>query len=183
MKISNLKKINTRKKISIISFAIAAFIVCLIIFVIIPNISDIKKIGENIMQRRIDVENKYRKGQKLKKMAENLKIIEPQIEKLNQIFISQNDALKLATSLEEMAEKNNIKQKINLLTAQKTPFNNYQKMPLQIYIEGNFIDELNYILNLENLNYFLNIKILEITAGKDEGGTANMLIFADTYWK
>lgn len=183
MKISNFKKIGTEKKISIAGFIIAAIIACIIIFVIIPGISGIKKIGEDIMQQRIDAENKYKKGQKLNKLAENLKIIEPQIEKLDQIFINQNDALKFITSLEETAEKNKVKQKINLLIAQKAPFNNYQKMPLQLFIEGNFIDELNYLLSLENLNYFVNIKLLEITAGEAKGGSADMLIFADTYWK
>lgn len=183
MKIQNFKKINTKNKISIAGFIIAAVITCVIIFVITPGINGIKKIGEDIMQQRIDVENKYKKGQKLNKLTENLKIIEPQIEKMDRMFIDQNDALKFITSLEEMAEKSNVKQKINLMTAQKVPFHSYQKMPLQLSIGGNFIDEINYILNLENSDYLINIKLLEITAGKAEGGSADMLIFADTYWK
>ena len=176
-------KINLKKKIIIVVTAILIIIAVAVIFLIMPAIKNIKEIGENIKTRRLDAEEKYLKGQSLKALSENLKKIEPEINKLDKIFIEQSQALELVTSLEKIAEKNNVSQKINLAANQKVNYSDYQKIPLQILTQGNFINQLNYLINMENLNYYINIKILELASSGAGNGDISMLIFADTYWK
>lgn len=183
MNIGAFAKINLKKKIIIIVAAILIIIVAATVFLIMPAIKNIKEIGENIKSRRLDAEEKYLKGRSLKALSNNLKKIEPEINNLDKIFIEQSQALELVTALEKIAEKNNVSQKINLATNQKVDYSDYQKMPLQILTHGNFINQLNYLINMENLNYYINIKILELASSGAGSGDVSMLIFADTYWK
>lgn len=165
----------------------------LIYFVVMPTISDIKKMGEEIENQRIDLEQKYIKGQSLRKLTENLKKIEPQLVVLDQIFISQNHELEFITALEELANQNNISQKINLQELPKDGNKAYQKTPLQISAKGNFINLMNYLIDLEALNYYININSINLSsaytapsAASDEQtvfSNINIALSADTYWK
>jgi Tfp pilus assembly protein PilO len=192
MDIRSLIKINLRKKIIIAAVLFPLGIGSIVYFVVIPTVNDIKSIRNEIEAQRIDLEIKYKKGQSIKQLTENLKIIEPQISKLEQIFISNDEVLEFITTLEEAANEKNVSQKINLATSKSVKEESYQKTPLQIITNGGFIKQLNYLISLEALNYYINIKSLELTAGSprsiNSGGqtkesSINMLLFADTYWK
>ncbi|MCG2691067.1 hypothetical protein L6249_03335, partial [Candidatus Parcubacteria bacterium] len=119
------------------------------------------------------------------------------VEKLDRVFINQNQELAFITALEETANKNNINQNINLDLSSGAKNNKYDKIPLKLTTQGNFINQFNYLRDLERLNYYLNIKSLDLSAGGgasayppldkiiDYGSGANikMVILADTYWK
>lgn len=171
-------------------------ILSLIYFIVIPTIKEIKTMGDSIEAQREDLENKYIKGQSLKKLTENLNKIEPKLELLNQIFINKNRELEFITSLENKANKNQISQKINLGNPEKTENKNFQKTNLQLFTKGGFIKQLQYLKDLEQLNYYINIKLLELSpaAGGEpvktnsqglptaETNNLNMYIEANTYW-
>jgi len=194
MKLEDYLKLNLKKKIIIFLIIFFTIILSLIYLIVIPTITDIKKMGKEIEAQRLDLENKYIKGQSLKQLSENLKKIEPQLNKLDNIFINQNRELEFITTLEGRAQINNVGQKINLASAQVIEGNdvqNYKKIPLQLFTQGSFLNQVNYLLNLEALDYYINIKSIElypISANPINNDTANlaniaMLISAETFWK
>jgi Tfp pilus assembly protein PilO len=192
MEIKKLTTVNTKKKIIIGSIAFPLIIGSIIYFIVLPTIKDIEKMRNEIEMQRVDLEMKYIKGQSLKKLSENLKTIEPQLAKLDKIFIDQDQVLEFVTTLEEIANINGIDQKINLMPEKSVKKNRYKKIPLQIFASGNFFKQLNYLMDLETLNYYININSIELTAGavrsaakeeQDMERDVNMLIFADTYWR
>ncbi len=192
MDLKNLIKINLKNKIIIGSILFPVTIGCIIIFIVIPTIDDIKNIKNEIETQRIDLEVKYKRGQSLKKLTEDLKLIEPQLSKLEYIFIEEDKVLDFITNLEDIASDNNVTQKLNLSSDNAVFNNSYKKTPLQIITNGNFINQINYMAALENLNSFININNLELTfssgpsvtsEGESINSSISMLLFADTYWK
>ncbi len=191
--LNNLIKLNLKKKISISIVVSVLIIGGLVYFVVIPIINDIKKMGEKIENQRIDLEQKYIKGQSLKQLTENLKKIEPQLVILDQIFIKQDYELEFITKLEEIAEQNNVSQTINLNTAKINKDKSYQTLPLQLSARGNYKNIMNYLINLEALNYYINIDSIDLSSASTKLSATsevqttfsniNLTISANTYWK
>lgn len=192
MNLEKYKKIDFRKKIIISSFIFPLIILGLVLFVAFPTIKDIKKMRDEIEAQRVDLEKKYIKGQSLKKLSEDLKEIEPELHKLDKMFIDKEKVLEFITTLEETANAENVSQKINLSPAQGEGY--FLTTPLQIFTSGNFLRQVNYLTKLEALNYYINIKSFEISAAapaknapkdaeKAPESSVNMLFSADTYWQ
>ncbi|MEA3464126.1 MAG: hypothetical protein U9R14_03565 [Patescibacteria group bacterium] len=162
--LNNLIKLNLKKKISISLVVFILIIGCLVYFIIIPTIGSIKAIGQNIENQRIDLEKKYIKGQNLRQLTKNLKKIEPQLVVLDQIFINQDYELEFIIAMEELANQNNVSQKINLDTSRVIEGNGRQILPLNLFLQGNYTDIINYLTSLETLNYYININSLELSS-------------------
>jgi lipopolysaccharide export LptBFGC system permease protein LptF len=178
-----------KQKLLIIASTFFLLLVVLIYFIIIPTIKDINSLATKIGDQRYEVERKYQQSQGFKKEFGNLIKIEPEINKLNQVFISKNRELEFITSLEDIAAKNNVAQKINLVYEKNTE-QIYQKNTLQLATATNFKNQINYLSNLETLSYYINIKSLslsinQIPSAKNENNEKglNMSIIADTYWR
>ncbi len=184
-------KFDLKKKIiiSIIGFFMALSII--VGLIVIPTIREIKRMGADIEEQRLDLEKKYIKGQSLKQLADNLKKISPQLDKLDRIFINHNRELEFITTLEDKTQANKIAQKISLGAA-KDDNQKFKIIPMQIYTQGSFINQYNYLVNLELLDYYISIKALELSpaqgqtiynTGEIEPNSVNMFITADTFWK
>jgi Tfp pilus assembly protein PilO len=156
----------------IISFALILFLV------IIPSVSEIERIKKEIYDQKIDLEIKYKKGQDLRKVTEKLNLIKEKIFLLDQVFIKKDDNLRFITGLEDIAEKNNINQKINM---DKPDFSSkkYQEASLSILAQGNLSDQLNYLGELENLSNYINIHNIVLSS---TGGSTSMNISSKVYW-
>jgi len=167
----------------------------LLYFIIIPTIADIKSMSGEIEEQRIDLEKKYIKGQSLKKLSDNLKSIELKLDLLNQLFINKNRELEFITTLENRASLNRLNQKINLSSPQVADNQDFQKADLQLLLTGKFTRLLKYLLDLESLGYYTNIKSLELSPARSQEAVSDeaaapdnlinvtMFINADTYWR
>jgi len=186
-------KLNLRKKIIASVVVCILFLFSIVYFIIVPSVKDIRNIGSEIEEQRIDLEKKYLRGQNLKKLAEKLAKVEGKIKALDQVFINQNRGLEFITTLERVAAENNVSQKINLLTVPSENEDFFKKTPLQLFTQGSFLKQLSYLMGLENLNYYVNINSFEISAGPPQipisgsetvsYNNVNLLISADTYWR
>lgn len=191
MKLSeNPKTINFKKKITINIVLLFVFISALIFYLIIPSISNINKMGVEIDALIKDLDNKYYKGQSIEKLDENLKKIEPELENLNKILVSESSEIKFITDLEEVADENNVAQQINFKKADEK---NKEKIPIQLTSQGDFLNQINYLEDLERLDYYINVSSLEfsrsstisktpaIVGDATQNKNINMIISADVY--
>lgn len=198
MTLISFNKINERKKITAISIICLLIIIGVAYLIIWPTLNDIKQLRANIITQKIDLEKKIVREKNMNILSEKLKKIEPQLKKFNQIFINQNRELEFITTIEGIAGKNQITQKINLNPASAQNEQIYKKIPLTLDAQGKFQNLMKYLTNLETLNYYINIKSLEITAGQNVGAVfqrtktnnakqstdnINIKILADTHWK
>jgi len=187
---NNIVKINLKNKIIIMVIGFLTLFLLIVFFIVIPTIHDILDMGQKIEEQRIDLEKKYIKGQNLRQLTNNLNKINSQLSKLEQIFISENRELEFITTIEGVASKNSIDQRINLGIQEDMAEYNYKKMALQLFLQGNFIDITNYLLGLESLEYYLNIKSIELTSNlvKQEIDASsntiiNTFLSVETFWK
>jgi len=167
----------TIKIIITVSISIA-IIIAIFYFAILPASNSIITTKEDITKLRLDVEKKYFEGQNLRKISEGLKIIENKIPKLNSVFIKKTDAVEFITTLENIALKTNVKQRMNL-TDKKG--GEYQINTLDLLTNGDFISQMNYLAKIESLNYAINITSLELLKSS-QGKNISMHIFSNTYW-
>jgi Tfp pilus assembly protein PilO len=187
-----------QQKIIINIFFTATILSVLAGFVILPSAEAISQIKENISSQKINLENNYLRGKNLRKLAENLKLVEPRLDSLKKIFISRSEALTFVTSLEKIAEENGINQKIGLTSPSENGATNKKndKIPLQLISSGTFLAQMKYLAALESANYYINVKALELSGSaetspmiegenKKEGekSRTDMQIIADTYWQ
>ena len=162
-----LRGMNAKIKITIFIVGIILIISIIAFFIIIPTVSDIKKISGAIYTERVDLEKKYLKGQLLKKTVNDFEAIKPQKDKLDTIFIIRDEELKFISTLEGIASRNNVDQTINLQTKEIKQKDGIKALPLKITVTGNFTQVMKYLTNLERLNYYFNISTLNLGASKD----------------
>lgn len=196
MTLNKYQKFNLKNKIIAMITGFALIIFGLIYFIVIPTIKDIRNMSGEIEEQRIDLEKKYIKGYTLRQLTENLKKIEPKLSSLDQVFINKNRELEFITTIENEANKSRISQKINLNSPKVAENQEFQKNNLQLFTKGGFNKQLKYLVNLESLSYYINVKSLEFTpaggaekidiqgsAAAGNEASLNMFIDADTYWK
>jgi Tfp pilus assembly protein PilO len=132
-----------------------------------------KAIAQNIENQRVDLEIKYIRGQSLKKLTKNIRTIEPQMDKLGSIFIKEGEELNFITTLENLANANNIDQKINLEIDKKTIIKGLKKIPVKISSSGSFKNILNYLSGLEKLDYYINIGSISLSSSQQKASSVN----------
>jgi Tfp pilus assembly protein PilO len=160
----------------------------LIYFLIMPAAEKIKSIQISLEGQRLKIEKDYSAGKNLKKLAADLKTVEPGMGELKQSFIKKSEAMKFITSLEEIADKNMVLEKVSLGAENKLG-ESYARIPIQLEVRGDFTGAMGYLTDFESLDYFLNVKSLEISAINSDrvatGAKENLImqITADSYWQ
>lgn len=203
MILDKYQKFNLKNKIIATLIGFALIIFALIYYIVVPTIKDIKAMGEEIQEQKIDLEKKYIKRNSLRQLREDLKKIEPKLSLLDQVFINKNRELEFITALENEANRSQVSQKINFNSPADAASQGFQKNDLQLFTNGDFNKQLKYLINLETLNYYINIKLMELSSSpgvgqtipniknsgqealiyENESSNINLTIAADTYWK
>lgn len=174
--------------LSVLIFILVAGV--FIYFIAKPSMDRIKTTKTEMEKQGEQIEKDYLDGKNFKKLAENFKIIEPKLNTLNKAFIKKDGYLDFITSLEMISEKNSITMRDPSLGAEKKIDQTYSQIPLQIETRGYFSNQIGFLAGLEALDYYLNIKTLEISVSNTSltsSGEAKknlvMQITADTYWQ
>lgn len=194
MILKNFSRINNKQKIfyHILISTIAGLI--LVYLVILPVVDDIKLLRAEIINQKIDLEKKLSQEKNMSKLSDKVEKIEPRLESLNEIFIDINRQLEFITTLEGTADRHNVSQKIAFDPSSGTRELNYIKAPLNITAQGSFNDLINYLVEIEKINYYINITSANFTAQNirasnqqpgDSGinTPVSLSLTALTYWK
>ena len=159
-------------------------------FIIFPQIKNIIKIKNKIEKQRIELAKRYVQGQNLKKLSSDMEMVEDSLEKLEKVYIKQEEALEFITDLENIAEKNNISQKIDLLSLEESRklHKGYFERQMHIYLNGKYSNLLSYLADMETLRYYINIQNTEVSSqvlrsGSSVNNDININIKTNIYWK
>jgi len=165
---------NYRVKIITILITMLLVIAVIVLFIVLPTIREIKRIQQEIHTERVDLERKYARGQLLRETLENFERIKPNKKKLDSIFILEGQELAFITTLEHIAAKNNVSQKISL-QAIGSEFAGAEALPLTLSAQGSFQNVLQYLIDVERLNYYFNVNSLTMTGADGSGRTPNFV--------
>lgn len=185
--------IGVRNKMIIHSAVYIAALVALALFVIVPAVSKSRMMSQEIHKQEIYLEKLYQRGQLLKKVKRQLAEVRPLIEQLSQGFVNPDQSVKFISSLEKIAQDNELVQKIEVGTEEKIRADNYEVLPVRLILKGNFVDLVKYLRQLEQMEYYFNINSLSVVhpAMKSRASAASLsdrqakidvLIMARSYW-
>lgn len=157
-------KISIKKRLTASIVVFLSIVALLIGLLTIPAVNDIKKLRNEILNKKIELEETLVKEKNMSKLNEKIKIIEPKLEEFNNVYINENKELEFITTLEGVALKNNVKQTINLVTDSASDENGHKKIPLNLSVIGRFTSIMEYLTELEALNYYISIENFEISS-------------------
>lgn len=181
---------SNKKKIAIV---VSVFIIIMFIiefFLIAPTLKEIKKINNDIKKEAEMLEAKIQQGQFLKKVVQDFKSVETRKNEIDTIFIQSGKELEFITQLETISQKYNLEPiftKINNKNSANSTNFIAKTMPLSLKIEGGFEQLMQFLSEIETLNYYFNISNISINSLNKQGGitaeimgTAFILEFEDT---
>lgn len=193
MILSKIKNLKTRGRILIL-FIFSLFTILIVVyFVIVPKAKYINNTCNQIVERRKFLEEQYLKLKNIRENKKDIESIENDLNKLDEVFVKHNEDLKFIQTLEEVANKNNVEQAISLEDIDEK-LGEYSEIVLEINLKSSFLNIMKYLIDLETLKYYVNIRSLSITSIKntainndsvteDVFSRVNCKITADTYWK
>jgi len=157
-------KLNYKFKLITIPIIFFVVIGLLIKFVITPTINDIKDTRLNIIEQELELDRRYNKARALKRMTLKLNKIQPQTKLLKNVFMDLSQELEFITTMEKIAEDNNIDQtmkpgKVNEESNKST----LQSMQVDFTASGKFENLINYLADLEQLNNYINIESIKMS--------------------
>lgn len=187
MNFSKLKNINIAQKITTNTIILLVIFAVIFYFGIFITISQIKNLQQEIITEKIETEKRLNREQNMGSLMTKLKKIENDLEKIDNVFVDKNNELGFITTLENVASYNNITQGINLLPIDETSIEN-PKSIVNIVAKGKYIDIINYIQDIESLNYYVNISMINIsraakTQDENNNEEVSLNLNADVYWK
>lgn len=151
----------TKRKIYFVSGTFIGLIL-IVVFIILPSIQEMKEISNDIHAQKEKLEKLYLEGRFLKPTKNQYEKMEPQITDLSKVFVINDQELEIITTLEKIALKNKLEQKIDLQepleNEEEQQNSKYEVMPLSIKIIGNYSNFLKYLTKVETLDYQINIK-------------------------
>jgi len=168
----SMKLTSTNKTIVTVCL-LSAVILSIIILVIIPAIQSIKKITTETSNLRLYMEQKYKESLRSKLTKKKLERITEDVKNYDKYLFKNTQALELIQLLENLSSKSKVTQKINNSNLDSiTPG---KKLNINLTVNGKYTDVLNYLHNLETIDYFVNIETIRLIPN-GEGTTANLTI-------
>jgi len=192
MNFNALKNASLLQKYFLLCLTFSIVTALLIIGVARPKMVKIKSLRAEIITQKQNAEDMVKDEINTTRLSDKLDIIEPELEKFNQIFINRNRELEFITTLENTASQENINQKINFSLSADKSGQIYQMVPLELSAQGSYRQILAYLNALEALNYYININSLEFNTGAavftpasedSKEKVVNLKIIANTYWQ
>ncbi len=145
----------------VICSLIAAGIIAIII---IPSMKRIQELNAETNQLRDYLERKHERAVDLTIALKTLAKIGPEVDSFGTYLFFSGDELKLITTLEGIAAKNNVVQKINTSNLGKT---NNDILTLSVTVSGSYASVIQYIQDLETIKYFVTIRHIQLVAATD----------------
>lgn len=181
-------KLQSPHKIIITSLGVILTSLGIFYFIITPTQKKIKNLKNEILIQKINFEKNLEEVRNSNKINEQFSKITPDLEKLENTSINKNNKLEFITTIENIAHKNNLIQKIDLTPAGNIKI--FEKTKLSLTLSGEYMNFIKYLSDINKLDYYINIQSIEIskisspkTMEQQKESNLHIKINADTYWR
>lgn len=168
-----------KKKFFIITIPYFLIIIILSIFLLLPSITDIRDISDEIKGIKQNLLLRQIKGQNVQKNIDELKRVKKSANS-SSVFVEKEDKLGFIKNLELIAKEHYIKQDIKINIQGE---GDEEKLKIAINSEGKFIDLVKYLHSLETQKYCFNIESLiwNSNIAKTDNNIKNMKLSIKAY--
>ncbi|MBU0707383.1 type 4a pilus biogenesis protein PilO [Patescibacteria group bacterium] len=181
----------TLNKKSVLYISIALLVLTgLVVFVVIPMQYSINDLNDQLNEKRLDLAMAQQQSTH-SSQQENEPELQPMNDKLDDYFVSKNQFLEFVSSLENIAQENNIG--INITINEFSDTDPLFDHPLSLSLTGSYNNLINYIIDLESMDYYFNYNTINISSAislKEESmfkhaqsSTIKADITGTTYWR
>lgn len=165
--------ITLKRMYSIIAvFAVAA--AALGAFLIYPLFTQIKSVSADILQKRGEIANAGVQNKELDAFREKFKDYEPNLQKMDALFIDAKDPLDFITFLEKVAEGSGVGISITLLSSQEKITGLWPSLAFQISATGKYAGMLDFFEQLEVGPYLTRTRKLSLRPRYGEDGKKSL---------
>lgn len=161
-------KLNSGHKIFITVGALSLVVLAIVLLVILPTAKNIQKTTQETYNLRAYMEKRYQDSLKSRLTKKKIERIKKDSTNFPNHTFDVKDTLKLIQVLENMAEKDNVKQNIN--SSNLDAIKPGGKLKFNISANGNYLDILNYVRTIEKQSYFFSIETLRFSPVYDGNG-------------
>jgi len=148
-------KLDYDKKIYLLSGISIILIVASLILIINPLFSRITSLNSEVYDKRVQLAIYQQQRLNVEQTQQDYKKIKDDIENISKIFVNKDNILDLISKLEKISAAHSITQSINL---DSTPADESADMlPMQITLNGKFQNLVNYLADIERLDYYIVI--------------------------
>ena len=141
-------------------------IIGLVVFVLWPVRSSILSAKASITKERINLEKQYLNGQLLKKTQQQFKGIKPDIPRVKSAILTRGQELFVITTFEEIAKRHSLEQHIIMddlvIDIEGDDLDKVIALPTRVDLNGDFLDVLNYLSDVEALGFYVNWQSVSI---------------------
>lgn len=136
----------------------------IVFLIILPTVNHIGELDKDTYEMRLDLEKKYEHNRNLRTVLKELEKAMEATSNYNNFIFKSGQELQLITQLENMANKNNVIYRVNNSNLDNIT---NQRLTLSLNISGTYNNTLNYLADLENFHYFININRLYLIPLQD----------------
>lgn len=184
-------KITPKTRLSLLFLVTFSTVTIIVALVILPLHKEIKTLNQKLYDQRVNFEFISEQRKNIVLLEKEIKAIESNKEKITPALLKKNNTLELITSLENIAQLNNLHdQKINL--SNLNPLDSGLTVStLNIDVISTYNDFINWLLELEKKPFYLTIDSISLTSNSPSvtaiNGTVENLIKANistkVYWQ
>lgn len=154
---------NFKKKNNISIVIILILSLLLIVFLIYPLFSEIKKVSQNLLSQKENFAFLVNKLENLQKFEIRFEEIRPNLEKTDNFFIEAEAPVEFIRFLENTARDCGISLKVSPFPLLKTEKDPWPFLIFQISSTGSFPNFLRFLEKLESSQYLIEIQNLNIS--------------------
>jgi len=145
----------TKDKKYIILAIFVIIVLLLIALLIYPTLKDIKNSYEEVLSNKGKVISVDKEVKELDNFVRNYKNYEPDLKKLDRLFIDPKNPIDFIKFLEKIALDSDVKIDINLVQSEKK-----ETASFQVHIQGDFLNALKFSERMEKSPYLDRIQSL-----------------------
>ncbi len=154
-------KMSLEKKIISLVAGFALLSLVLIFGIIWPTITRIRELERETYNLRVYLEKRYQKTINLRSSLKKIEQIKSETRIFPEHLFRAGEELKLITALEGIAAKNMVTQRIISSNVDKIT---NQRLNISLGISGAYHNVLRYLTDLENMNYFITVQLVQLSA-------------------
>ncbi len=140
----------------------------IIYFIIVPAITEIQNLNAQIYNQRLSLEKKYTERFGMRKVVKNFREINEDFGRATSIYMSQNGELDFITSVESIADRNNIELKIFLAPREQSEYpDGIQSFDLALTTKGNFKDTVKFLQEMEKMQIYIITDSISLLKKRD----------------
>jgi Tfp pilus assembly protein PilO len=184
--LKRLNKLKQRDKIIVVNILFFILFFCVYYFLIQSGLNELSVLNNDIGSKKTALEILEKKGNDVKRFKQSLTLADSIVGKISEYFIANE--VEFVTMIENTASDLGLTERLVMGDARVT--GKVKVVPITLYTQGTFKEQLAFINKLSELKYFFNIRAIDfakVSAAKvgneSDDVKLNMVLNIDTYWQ